>query len=89
MTSLIVTIILLPIAVDFTTDGIWLLLMVMRDDDLLLLLNLYLYQRVRVIFVKVSGAECHVRMRGSGYPTVVKRLVFGLGDHNLRRMLNI
>ena len=61
MAGLIVTIILLPVTVDFTADGIW-LLMLMRDDDLLLLLNLDLYQRVRVIFVKVGGAKCHLRM---------------------------
>ena len=61
VTCLVLSIHLLPVPVHLATDSIGLLIL-LHDDLLLLLLgDLDLDQRVRVILIEVGGTEGHLR----------------------------
>ena len=61
VTSLVLSIHLLPVPIHLATHSIGLLIL-LHDDLLLLLLgDLYLDERVRVILIEVGRAEGHLR----------------------------
>ena len=60
VTCLVLSIHLLPVPVHLATDSIGLLIL-LHDDLLLLLGDLDLNERVRVILIEVGGTEGHLR----------------------------